>query len=50
MVKKVGILNFNPEIFQKHKEQQVNPMAAQKARAGNWDPKKSTVLQAIHAQ
>jgi len=35
---------------QKHKEQQVNPMAAQKARAGNWDPKKSTVLQAIHAQ
>jgi len=35
---------------QKHKENQVNPLAAQKARSNNWDPKRSSVLQAIHAQ
>jgi len=35
---------------QKHKENQVNPMAAQKARSNNWDPEKSSVLRAIHAQ
>jgi len=41
------ILKGNSE---KHKEHQVNPMAAQKARSNNWDPKKSSVLMAIHAQ
>jgi len=35
---------------QKHKEQQVNPLAAQKTRAQNWDPKRSSVLMAIQAQ
>merc|ERR1711910_192403 len=35
---------------QKHKENQVNPLAAQKARSNNWDPKRSSVLMAIHAQ
>jgi len=41
------ILKGNTE---KHKENQVNPLAAQKARSNNWDPKKSSVLMAIHAQ
>merc|ERR1712168_1684702 len=41
------ILKGNSE---KHKENQVNPLAAQKARSNNWDPKKSSVLMAIHAQ
>jgi len=41
------ILKGNTE---KHKEHQVNPLAAQKARSNNWDPKKSSVLMAIHAQ
>jgi len=35
---------------QKHKDNQVNPLAAQKARSSNWDPKRSSVLMAIHAQ
>eukprot|EP00092_Neocalanus_flemingeri_P004480 GFUD01004820.1.p1 GENE.GFUD01004820.1~~GFUD01004820.1.p1 ORF type:complete len:223 (-),score=81.48 GFUD01004820.1:116-784(-) len=35
---------------EKHNANQVNPMAAQKARSNNWDPKQSSVLKAIHAQ
>ena len=34
-------------LFQKH---EVNPIAAQKARSNNWDPKASSVLAAIQAQ
>merc|ERR1712079_534528 len=34
---------------QKHKEQ-INPMAAQKLKANNYDPRRSAVLMAINAQ
>merc|ERR1712241_739940 len=34
---------------QKHKEQ-INPMAAQKMKANNYDPRRSAVLMAINAQ
>lgn len=33
----------------KHKDQQVNPLAAQKAQSQNWCPEKSAVLMAINA-
>merc|ERR1711981_1360715 len=35
---------------QKHKEQQMNPMAAQKLKSANFDPKRSAVMMAINAQ
>merc|ERR1711936_878839 len=35
---------------QKHKENQVNPLAAQKLKSANFDPRKSAVLMAINAQ
>merc|ERR1712002_328841 len=35
---------------QKHQENQVNPLAAQKARSANFDPKRSAVMMAINAQ
>jgi len=35
---------------QKHKDVQMNPMAAQKMKANNYDPRRSAVLMAINAQ
>jgi len=35
---------------QKHKEHQVNPIAAQKLKSANFDPKRSAVMMAINAQ
>merc|ERR1712119_200022 len=35
---------------QKHKEQQMNPVAAQKLKSANFDPRKSAVMMAINAQ
>merc|ERR1712079_883942 len=35
---------------QKHKEQQMNPIAAQKLKSANFDPKRSAVMMAINAQ
>ena len=35
---------------QKHKEKQINPLAAQKMKANNYDPRRSAVLMAINAQ
>ena len=41
--------NYSRCYFQKHKEQ-INPMAAQKLKANNYDPRRSAVLMAINAQ
>jgi len=35
---------------QKHKDQQMNPVAAQKLKSANFDPRKSAVMMAINAQ
>jgi len=35
---------------QKHKEQQINPLAAQKMKSKNFDPRQSAVMMAINAQ
>merc|ERR1711879_557330 len=35
---------------QKHKDQQMNPIAAQKLKSANFDPKRSAVMMAINAQ
>merc|ERR1712013_581732 len=35
---------------QKHKEHQMNPIAAQKLKSANFDPKRSAVMMAINAQ
>merc|ERR1712025_1472353 len=35
---------------QKHEDVQMNPMAAQKMKANNYDPRRSAVLMAINAQ
>ena len=48
---KLGWTNFQKDfIFQKHKEHQVNPIAAQKLKSANFDPKRSAVMMAINAQ
>merc|ERR1712025_559432 len=50
------VLIDHPELADKimksnvQKHEQINPLAAQKARANNWDPKRSSVLMAIQAQ
>merc|ERR1711981_1304749 len=50
------ILVDHPEIADKilktnsQKHEQMNPLAAQKLRVNNWDPKASSVLKAIQAQ
>merc|ERR1711964_67962 len=35
---------------QKHKDQQMNPIAAQKLKSANFDPRRSAVMMAINAQ
>merc|ERR1711953_72278 len=35
---------------QKHKDHQMNPIAAQKLKSANFDPKRSAVMMAINAQ
>ena len=37
-------------IFQKHEKVQMNPIAAQKLKSANFDPKRSAVMMAINAQ
>merc|ERR1712235_161234 len=50
------VLIDHPELADKimksnvQKHEQINPLAAQKARSNNWDPKRSSVLMAIQAQ
>jgi len=50
------VLIDHPELADKimksnvQKHEQINPLAAQKARSNNWDPKSSSVLAAIQAQ
>ena len=41
---------FTHFFFQKLKEQQMNPIAAQKLKSTNFDPKRSAVMMAINAQ